>query len=82
MFVEDGHNNQLLKDLVTDYNNQKSSKSNYQNNIENWRYTNLKKLPWIPNIKHDFKKRYYFISGKNLLKILCQRNKQKLPPNS
>ena len=35
MFVEDGHNNQLLKDLVTDYNNQKSSKSNYQNNIEN-----------------------------------------------
>ena len=59
MFVENGHNKQLLKNLVIKYNNKKN-KSNHENNTENWEYKNLKKLPWIPsispNIKCEFKK--------------------------
>ena len=48
MFVENGHNKQLLKNLVIKYNNKKNNKNNH------------KKLSWIPNIspkiKREFKK--------------------------
>ena len=47
-FVENGHNKQLLKNLVIKYNNKKNNKNNH------------KKLSWIPNIspkiKREFKK--------------------------
>ena len=88
MFVENGHNKQLLKNLVISYNNKKKNKNNHENNTENREYKNLKKLPWIPNtspkLKHEFKKigkDITFTLGKNLQQILCQRNKSKLLPN-
>ena len=60
MLLENGHNKQLLKNLVIKYNNKKNNKNNYENNIENRKYKNLKKLPWIsniiPKIKREFKK--------------------------
>ena len=60
MFVENGHNKQLLKKLVVEYNNKKNNKNNHENITQNQDYTNLKKLPWIPNIcpklKREFKK--------------------------
>ena len=34
MFVENGHNKQLLKNLVTIYNNKKKNKNNHKNNTE------------------------------------------------
>ena len=84
MFVENGHNKQLLKNLVIKYNNKKSNKNN-----ENGDYKNLKKLPWVPNISPNMKREFKkigkgiaFTSGKNLQKILCQKNKPKLLPNS
>ena len=68
MFVENGHNKQLLKNLVIKYNNKKNNKNNH------------KKLSWIPNIspkiKREFKKigkDIAFTSGKNLQQILCQK---------
>ena len=89
MFVENGHDKQLLKDLVITCNNKKNNKNNHENNTENREYKNLKKLPWIPNIsskiKHEFKKigkDIAFTSGKNLQQIVCQKNKPKLLPNS
>ena len=82
MFVENGHNKQLLKNLVIKYNNKKNNKKNHENKTENRNYKNLKKLPWIPNIspkiKREFKKigkDIAFTSGKNLQQILCQINK-------
>ena len=88
MFIENGHTRQLLKNLVTEYNNKKNNKSNHENNTENRDYANLKKLPWIPNIspklKYEFKKMgkdISFTSGKNLQQILCQKNKPKLLPS-
>ena len=72
MFFENGHNKQLFKNLVMKYNNKKN-KNKRENNTENREYSNLKKLPWIPNIspklKHEFKKigkDIAFTSGKNL----------------
>ena len=61
MFVENGHNKQLLKNLIIiEYNNKKNHKSKHENNTENRDYKNLKKLPCIPNIcpkmKLEFKK--------------------------
>ena len=60
MFVEHGHNKQLLKNLVVEYNNKKNNKNNYENNTQNRDYANLNKLPWIPNISpkmtREFKK--------------------------
>ena len=50
MFVENGHNKQLLKNLAMKYNNKKNNKNNRKNNTENRDSSNLKKLPWIPNI--------------------------------
>ena len=89
MFVENGHNKQLLKNLVMKYNNKKNNKKNRKNNTENRDYSNLKKLPWIPNInpkiKREFKKigkDVAFTSAKNLQQILSQKNKLKLLPNS
>ena len=89
MFVENGHNKQLLKNLVMKYNNKKNNKNSRKNNTENRDYSNLKKLLWIPNIspkiKREFKKigkDIAFTSGKNLEQILCQKNKPKLLPNS
>ena len=35
MFVENGHNKQLLKNLVIKYNNKKNNKNNVENNTEN-----------------------------------------------
>ena len=73
MFFENGHNKQLFKNLVMKYNNKKNNKNKRENNTENREYSNLKKLPWIPNIspklKHEFKKigkDIAFTSGKNL----------------
>ena len=67
----------------------KNNKNNRKNNTENRDYSNLKKLPWIPNIspkiKREFKKigkDSTFTSGKNLQQILCQKNMPKLLPNS
>ena len=89
MFVENGHSKQLLKNLVMKYNNKKNNKNNHESNTENRDYSNLKKLPWIPNIspkiKREFKKigkDIPFTSGKNLRQILFQKNKPKLIPNS
>ena len=45
MFVENGHNKQLLKNLVIEDNNKMNNKSSHENNTENRDYTNLKKLP-------------------------------------
>ena len=85
MFVENGHNKQLLKNLVIKYNNKKNNKTNHENNTENRDYKTLKQLPWIPNIspktKREFKKigkDITFTSGKKLQQILCQKNKPKL----
>ena len=79
MFVENGHNKQLLKNLVIQYNNKKNNKSNHENNTENRNYANLKKLPWIPSIspkiKHEFKrigKDIACTSRKNLQQILSK----------
>ena len=89
MSVQKGHNKQLLKNLVIEYNNEKNINNNHENNNENQDYTNLKKLPWIPNtspkIKREFQKiekDIAFTSGENLQQILCQKNKPKLLPNS
>ena len=89
MFVENGHNEQLLKNLVMKYNNKKNNKNNHKNNTENRDYSNLKKLSWIPSIspkiEREFKKigkDIAFTSGKSLQQILCQRNNPKLLPNS
>ena len=89
MFVENGHNKQLLKNLVMKYNNKKNNKNNRKNNTENRDYSNLKKLPWIPNISPKIKREFQkigkdiaFTSQKNLQQILCQKNKPKLLPNS
>ena len=91
MLVENGHNKQLLKNLVTEYKNKKNNQNNHENNIENRDYTNLKKLLWIPSIspriKREFKKigkdiAFTLHLGKNLRQILCQKNKPKLLPNS
>ena len=80
MFVENGHNKQLLKSIVIKYNNKKNNKNNHENNTENRDYKNLKKLTWIANIKrkikHEFKKigkDIAFMSRKNLKQILCQK---------
>ena len=89
MFVEHGHNKQLLKNLVVEYNNKKNNKNNYENNTQNRDYANLNKLPWIPNISpkmtREFKKigkDIAFTSGGDLQQILCQKNTPKLLPNS
>ena len=89
MFVENGHNKQLLKNVVIRYNNKKNNNNNHEINTENRNYKNLKKLPWIsnisPKIKREFKKigeDIAFTLGKNLQQILCQKNKSKLLPNS
>ena len=73
MFVDNGHNKQLLKNLVIKNNNKMKNKNNHENDTENREYKNLKKLPWIPNIspkrKREFKKigkDITFTSGKNL----------------
>ena len=67
MFIENGHNKQLLKNLVIKYNNKKN-KNNHENNTENRDYKNLKKLPWIPNIspkiKRENRERYCLHVGK------------------
>ena len=66
----------------------KNNKNNHENNTQNRDYTNLNKLPWIPNIslkiKREFKKigkDIAFTSGKNLQQLLYQKNKPKLLPN-
>ena len=89
MFVETGHNKQLLKNLMVEYNNKKNNENNHENNTQNPDYINLKELPWIPNIspkiKLEFKKTgkdIAFTLGKNLQQILCQKNKLKLLANS
>ena len=71
------------------YNNKKNNKNNRKNNTENRDYSNLKKLPWIPNISPKIKREFQkiekdiaFTSGENLQQILCQKNKPKLLPNS
>ena len=60
MFVENGHNKQLLKNVVIRYNNKKNNNNNHEINTENRNYKNLKKLPWIsnisPKIKREFRK--------------------------
>ena len=80
MLLENGHNKQLLKNLVIKYNNKKNNKNNYENNTENRKYKNLKKLPWIsniiPKIKREFKKigkNIAFTLVKNLQQILFQK---------
>ena len=89
MFAENGHNKQLLKNLVVEYNNKKNNKNNHENKTQNEDYTNLKKLPWIPNISPKIKlafkkigKDIAFTSGRNLQQIICQKIKPKLLPNS
>ena len=58
--------------------------SNHENNTENRDYTNLKKLPWIPNIspkiKREFKKigkNIAFTSGEGLQTNHLSKNKPK-----
>ena len=89
VFVENGHNKQLVRNLVIKYSNKENNKNNQESNTENRDYKSLKKLPWFPNIipkiKREFKKigkDVVFKSGKNLQQILCQKNKTKLLPNS
>ena len=45
MFVENGHNKQLLKNLVIKYNNRKNNKNNHEYKTENRDYKIFKKLP-------------------------------------
>ena len=78
MFVENGHDKQLLKNLVIKYNNKKNNKNNQENNIKNQDYKYLKKLHWIPNISPKIKRQLnkiwrdiVFTSGKNLQQIVC-----------
>ena len=89
MFLENGHNKQLWKNLVVGHNNKKNNKNNHESSTQNRDYTNLKKLPWIPNIspkiKREFKKigkDIAFMLGKSLQQILCQKNEPKILPNS
>ena len=86
MSVQNGHNKQVL---VIEYNNEKNINNNHENNHENQDYTNLKELPWIPNISPKIKREFQkigkdiaFTSRENLQQILCQKNKPKLLPNS
>ena len=65
---------------MVEYNNKKNNKNNDENNAQNRDYTNLKKLPWIPNInpkiKREFKKigkDIAFTPGKNLQQTLCRK---------
>ena len=89
MFVENGHNKHLLKNLAIECSSKKNNNSNHESHTQNRDHTNLKKLSWIPNIslriKCEFKKHYLHITftlGKYLQQILCQNNKPKLLPNS
>ena len=57
--------------------------------MQNQDCTNLKKLPWIPNISPKIKREFNkigkdiaFTLGKNLQQTLCQKNKLRLLPNS
>ena len=79
IFVENGHNKQLLN------SNKKNNKNNHENNTQNRDYTNLKKLPWIlsisSKIKCEFKKigkDIAFRLAKHLQQIHCQKNKPRL----
>ena len=83
MFVENGHNKQLLKNLVVECNNKKNNKNNHENNTQNRNYTNLKKLPWIPNISPKIKREFNkigeniaFTSGKIFSKFSVKRTNQ------
>ena len=49
MFVENGYNKRLLKNLVIEYNNKKN-KSNHENNTGNRDYKNLKKTVHIHHV--------------------------------
>ena len=89
IFVRNGYKKKLLKNLVVECNNKKNNKYNHENNTQTRDYTNLKRLPWIlnisPKIKREFKKIGKALPsrrGKNLQRILCQKNKPKLLPNS
>ena len=71
------------------YNSKKNNKNKHKNNTEDRDYSNLKKLPWIPNISPKIKRKFKkigkdiaFTSGKNMQQILYQKNKPKLLPNS
>ena len=50
MFIENGHNKQHLKNFVIEYGSKKNNKNNHENNNQNREHTDLRKLPWIPNI--------------------------------
>ena len=83
MFVENGHNKQLLKNLVVECSNKKDNKNKHENNTQNRDYTNLKKLPWIPNISPKIKREYKKIgkyiastSGKIYSKFTVKRISQ------
>ena len=89
IFVEKGHNIPFLKNLMIEYSNKKNNKSNHENNTQNREYTNLKKLPWIPNISSKIERKFKKIgkdiavtSWENLQQVLHQKNKPKLLPNS
>ena len=58
MFFENGHNKQLLKNLVVEYNNKKNNINNHENNAQNRDYDILKKLPLSPNICPKIKREF------------------------
>ena len=67
MFFESGHNIQLLRNsTIIQHNNKKNNKSNHESNTKNRDYTNLIKLPSIPNISPTINKTLVHKIGKDI----------------
>ena len=87
MFVENGHNKQLLRDLVIKCNNKKNNRNNHENNTENRDYKNLKKLHWILNISpkttrvQENRERYCLHVGKTSTTNSLSKKQTKTIPN-
>ena len=80
MFTENGHDRDMLQNIVSTYD----AESNHENEEEQ----KIVKIPWVPKIgpkiRKVFKEKGFkvaFTSGPNLKSILCN-NKRKLLPHS
>ena len=85
MFVKNGHNKKLLKNLVIEYNNKKNNKSIHKTTSKIDTIQVLKNLFWIPTISPKIEREFKKIgkditstSGKHFLQFLGQKNKPKL----
>ena len=84
-FIENGYNEEELKQIIS------RTKENYHNKTTNNNEINNKyvSLPWVPGVSLSLNKAFrnagykpVFKSGKNLRELLSSKNKPKLPSNS